>query len=114
MHDHKNLLERVAADMPSDSFLLKLSELYKTFSDGTRMKILFSLYEAPMCVCAIAELLGMTQSAISHQLKTLKDSKLVTSRREGKTVYYSLADDHVKSIIAIGCEHLLEDGGAEI
>ena len=108
-HDHTELLGRVKGEMPTDEFLSDLADLYKIFGDSTRIKIMFSLYEEEMCVCAISELLGMTQSAISHQLKVLKDAKLVTNRREGKTIYYRLSDEHVKSIIAQGFDHLLEE-----
>ena len=107
-HDHAALLKHIKADMPSDEPLQDLGDLFKIFGDTTRIKIMYALYEDEMCVCAIADLLGMTQSAISHQLKTLKDAKLVASRREGKTIYYSLADDHVKSIIELGYEHITE------
>ena len=98
-HDHAALLKHIKADMPSDELLQDLGDLFKIFGDTTRIKIMYALYEDEMCVCAIADLLGMTQSAISHQLKVLK---------AGKTIYYSLADDHVKSIIAQGYEHLTE------
>ena len=108
-HNHAELLGRVMKEMPTDEFLSDLADLYKIFGDSTRIKIMYSLYEEEMCVCAISELLGMTQSAISHQLKVLKDAKLVANRREGKTIYYRLSDDHVKSIIAQGFDHLLED-----
>ena len=84
-------------------------DLFKVFGDTTRIKILYSLFESELCVCAIAELLSMTQSAISHQLKVLKNAKLVGNRREGKTIIYFLADDHVRSIIGQGYEHLTED-----
>ena len=108
MHDHEALLKKVKKELPDDEILCDLADLYKIFGDTTRIKIMYALYEDEMCVCAIAELLNMTQSAISHQLKTLKDANLVGSRREGKTVYYSLSDDHVKSIIAEGYEHITE------
>ena len=85
-----------------------LTELFRIFGDSTRIRILYVLFEAEMCVCDIAALLGMTQSAISHQLKALKNARLVKSRRDGKTVFYSLADDHVKTIIDQGLEHILE------
>ena len=107
-HDHAALLKHIKADMPSDELLQDLGDLFKIFGDTTRIKIMYALYEDEMCVCAIADLLGMTQSAISHQLKVLKAANLVESRRDGKTIYYSLADDHVKSIIAQGYEHLTE------
>ena len=113
MHDHNEILKRVRHELPTDELLCDLSDLFKHFGDTTRLKILFSLFEEPMCVCAIAELLGMTQSAISHQLKTLKDANLVGNRREGKTVYYFLSDDHVRTIVAQGFEHLIEERNEE-
>lgn len=108
-HDHDELLHKVKHEMPTDELLSDLADLYKIFGDSTRIKIMFALFEEEMCVCAIAELLGMNQSAISHQLKVLKNANLVANRREGKTIYYSLSDDHVRSIIAQGFEHLLEE-----
>ena len=109
MHDHAKILQKVAAEMPREEKLTGLAELFKLFGDGTRIKILYSLFESELCVCAISELLGMTQSAISHQLKVLKDGKLIGNRREGKTVYYFLADEHVRTIIGQGYEHLTEE-----
>ena len=85
-----------------------LAELFKVFGDSTRIKILYVLFESELCVCDIAQLLGMTQSAVSHQLRILKSNKLVKFRREGKTVFYSLDDDHVRSILSLGMEHLDE------
>ncbi len=108
-HNHDALLDMVRNELPTDELLCDLADLFKVFGDTTRMKILFSLFESEMCVCAIAELLGMAQSAISHQLKVLKNNKLVDFRREGKTIYYFLADDHVRSIIGQGFEHLIEE-----
>ena len=107
-HDHTAILQTVREELPAEELICDLSDLVKVFGDTTRMRILYSLFESELCVCAIAELLGMTQSAISHQLRALKNAKLVTSRREGKTVFYSLADDHVKTIIDQGLEHILE------
>ncbi len=107
-HNHETTLAAVRAEMPSDALLSDLGDLFKVFGDTTRIKILYSLFESELCVCAIAELLGMEQSAISHQLRVLKNAKLVTSRREGKTVFYSLADDHVNLIIAQGYNHITE------
>ncbi|MGP1419763.1 MAG: ArsR/SmtB family transcription factor [Sphaerochaetaceae bacterium] len=107
-HNHEKILEKVRSQMPIDEFLSDVSDLFKLFGDNTRLKILYSLFESELCVCAIAELLGMTQSAISHQLKVLRTNNLVASRREGKTVYYFLADDHVRTIMAQGCEHMME------
>ena len=109
MHDHKAILDAVKNELPTEELLCDLADLFKLFGDTTRMRILFSLFESEMCVCAIAELLGMTQSAISHQLKVLKDSKLVNCRREGKTIYYFLADNHVRTIIGQGFDHLFEE-----
>lgn len=109
MHDHKDILSTVRHELPTDELLADLSDLFKLFGDTTRLKILYALFESEMCVCAIAELLSMTQSAISHQLKTLKNANLVGNRREGKTIYYFLSDDHVRTIVAQGFEHLIEE-----
>lgn len=108
MHDHQELLKSVADMLPNDTLLCDLADLYKLFADSTRVKILYALLEAELCVCAICELLNMEQSAISHQLKKLREANLITSRREGKSMYYSLADDHVKQLILLGFEHLTE------
>ena len=108
-HEHEAILRKVRQELPTDELLCDLADLFKLFGDTTRVKILFALLETEMCVCAIAELLGMTQSAISHQLRVLKDANLVGNRREGKTIYYFLADEHVHSIVAQGFDHLIED-----
>ena len=108
MHAHDELIARVNADMPDEIMLYDLAELYKVFADSTRIKILYCLFEEEMCVCDIAQLLGMTTSAISHQLRVLKQAKLVKFRREGKTVFYSLSDNHVRTIIGMGMEHISE------
>ena len=105
---HEELVRRVNAEMPEDEKLYDLAELFRIFGDTTRIKILYVLFESDMCVCDIAELLNMTQSAISHQLRILKASKLVKNRREGKSVIYSLADSHVRHIIDQGIEHIKE------
>lgn len=105
---HEELLCRVKETMPEETELYDLAELFKVFGDSTRIRILFVLFEAEVCVCDLAQALGMTQSAISHQLKILKQSRLVKSRREGKSIFYSLADDHVRTIIAMGQEHIEE------
>lgn len=105
---HKDLLQKISGKMPDEDKLYDLAELFKIFGDSTRIRILFVLFEEEVCVCDLAEVLHMTQSAISHQLKILKQSKLVQSRREGKSVFYSLADDHVRTIIAQGMEHVEE------
>lgn len=110
VHDHEKILSEVKRELPNDEKLCELSDLFKVFGDTTRIKILYALFESELCVCAIADLLGMEQSAISHQLKVLKTNKLVASRREGKTVYYFLADDHVRLIIGQGFDHLTEGG----
>jgi ArsR family transcriptional regulator len=107
-HNHEEILKKVQSELPQDELICDLADLFKVFGDTTRMKILYSLFESEMCVCAIAELLGMTQSAISHQLKVLKNANLVANRREGKTIYYFLADEHVRTIVAQGFEHLIE------
>ena len=105
---HEDAVGEVLSGMPGDETLYDLAELFKVFGDSTRIKILYALFEAELCVCDIAQLLGMTQSAISHQLRALKQSKLVKYRREGKTVFYSLADDHVVTILAQGMGHVTE------
>lgn len=105
---HKDVVRKVTDEMPPDETLYDLAELFKVFGDSTRIKILYALFEAELCVCDIAQLLGLTQTAVSHQLRVLKNSKLVKFRREGKTVFYSLADDHVRRIINQGMEHVNE------
>lgn len=105
---HEDLLKIVNETMPGETKLYDLAELFKVFGDSTRIRILFVLFESEVCVCDLAQVLNMTQSAISHQLKILKQSRLVKSRREGKSIFYSLADDHVRTIIAQGCEHIEE------
>ena len=105
---HEDVLARVKARMPDEAPVYEVSELFKVFGDSTRIRILYLLFESEMCVCDIAQLLGMTQSAISHQLQVLKKSKLVKYRRQGKTVFYSLADAHVRAIIGQGMEHISE------
>lgn len=105
---HEELVEKVNKEMPKEEELYDLAELFKVFGDSTRIRILFVLFEAEVCVCDLAEVLNMTQSAVSHQLKILKQAKLVSARREGKSVFYALADDHVRTIIAQGREHIEE------
>ena len=106
---HEDLLRIVEQTMPEETELYDLAELFKVFGDSTRIKILYVLFEAEMCVCDLARVLNMTQSAISHQLRILKQNKLVKSRREGKSIFYSLADGHVSTIIAQGRDHIEED-----
>ena len=105
---HEEAVEQVLDEMPDDETLYDLAELFKVFGDSTRIKILYALFEAELCVCDISKLLGLTQSAVSHQLRVLKNSRLVKFRRDGKTVFYSLDDDHVRKIIAQGMEHVKE------
>lgn len=105
---HEDLVEKVLKDMPPDETLYDLAELFKVFGDTTRIKILYALFESEMCVGDIAQLLGLTQTAVSHQLRVLKNNKLVKSRKEGKIVFYSLNDDHVSRIINQGMEHITE------
>ena len=105
---HEDVVKAVTAKMPDEDELYDLAEIFKVFGDSTRIKILYVLFESEMCVCDIAQLLNMNQAAISHQLKILKQSRLVKSRREGKAVFYSLADGHVRTIINQGLEHIEE------
>lgn len=106
---HEDLLRIVEQTMPEETELYDLAELFKVFGDSTRIRILFVLFEAEVCVCDLAKALNMTQSAISHQLRILKQNKLVKSRRDGKSIFYSLADEHVRTIIDQGREHIEED-----
>ena len=105
---HKDIVDKVSKVMPDESVLFEAAELLKVFGDSTRLRIIFVLCENELCVCDIAKLLGMTQSAISHQLRVLKQARLVSSRRDGKTIFYSLCDDHVKSIFYLAMEHVME------
>ena len=105
---HSELVSEISMEMPDEESLYDLAELFKVFGDTTRIKILYTLFKSEMCVCDIAEILGMTQSAISHQLKILKNAKLVKNRREGKQIIYALDDAHVESIIKMGIEHIAE------
>lgn len=105
---HMHQVERVQTRMPDDQTLTNLADFFKVFGDMTRVKILYVLFQSEMCVCDLAEVLGMSQSAISHQLRVLKHMKLVVNRRDGKTVYYSLADGHIETIMNQGMEHINE------
>ena len=105
---HEDIVRRVEEVMPDEQELLDLAEFFKIFGDPTRIKILYVLSQSEMCVCDIANLLQMGQSAISHQLRVLKQMRLVTFRRDGKTVFYSLADGHIQTILAQGMEHISE------
>lgn len=105
---HQDTIDKVVKVMPEEELLYDLAELFKVFGDSTRVKILSVLFEAEMCVCDLAVALSMTQSAISHQLRVLKQANLVKYRREGKVVYYSLSDSHIKSIFDQGLLHVQE------
>lgn len=105
---HDDVISTVKAKMPPEERLYDLAELFKVFGDTTRVKILSALFESEMCVCDIATLLNMNQSAISHQLRVLKTTRLVKHRKDGKTVFYSLDDEHIKNIFDQGLEHISE------
>ncbi len=105
---HEDVVDKVRENMSEKDEYIDLAALFKIFGDGTRVQILHALEQSEMCVCDIAYLLGLTKSAVSHQLKALRLSNLVKFRREGQNVYYSLADNHVKTILDIGFEHLRE------
>ena len=108
LHARQDIADHVESTMPGEETLFELSELFKTFGDSTRIRILFCLFIDEMCVCDIANLLSMSQSAISHQLALLKRQKLIKARRDGKASFYSLADDHVRTIINQGIDHVNE------
>ena len=108
IHAHPESVDKIRENMPDDDTLIDLSELFKVFGDSTRIRILFVLFEAEVCVCDLAAALNMTVSAVSHQLKILKQNKLIKSRREGRSVFNSLADDHVRTIVSQGMEHIEE------
>ncbi len=105
---HDEVIEKIRPEMPPEETLYDLAEFYKVFGDSTRIRILYALLESELCVGDMAALLGLSQTACSHQLRVLKNSKLVRFRREGKVVYYSLSDDHVAKIIELGMEHVTE------
>ena len=106
---HEDVVARVQQSLPEMERLLRLADLFKNFGDGTRVRILYVLLEAEVCVCDLATLLGMTQSAVSHQLRILRDARLIKARRDGKMIFYSLADDHVATLLKQGMEHICED-----
>ena len=105
---HEDIVKRVQDKQPDDEYLYELADLFKVFGDTTRIKILYALFESELCVGDIALVLGMSKSAVSHQLRVLKDSKLIKFRREGKVIFYSLDDDHVRTIMSMGMEHVEE------
>lgn len=109
LHVHEDKVAEVRRMLPEDDTLSQLAELFKVFGDETRIRILYVLFESEVCVCDIARLLGMTQSAVSHQLRVLKQARLIKSRREGKTVFYTLSDDHVATLLRQGTEHIHEE-----
>ncbi len=104
----RTVIDNLREKLPDEEVLYDLAELYKIFGDTTRVKLLCILFEGEMCVQHLAELLQVSQSAVSHQLRILKGARLVKYRRDGKTVYYALADDHVREIIECGMEHITE------
>ncbi len=105
---HQDIVDKVSKVMPDEGVLYDAAELLKVFGDSTRIRIIFVLCQSEMCVCDIADLLQMTQSAISHQLRVLKQARLVKARRDGKTIYYSICDSHVKKIFYYAMEHVME------
>ncbi len=106
--DHNTEIQKLSDNMPNEEILYDLAELFRVFGDSTRIKIMYTLFENELCVNDIADILDMTQSAVSHQLRVLKANKLVKFRRDGKSIIYSLDDDHVRSILALGMEHVEE------
>lgn len=107
-HCHKDVVKRVGGQIPVEEDMYDLADFFKVFGDTTRIRILYALRISEMCVCDIADTLNMTQSAISHQLRVLKQMDLVKARRDGKAIYYSLADDHIAVILDVGLEHINE------
>lgn len=105
---HNDIVEKVKKTLPKDEILYDLAEFFKVFGDSTRIKIICALFESEMCVCDLTALLNVSQSAISHQLKTLKSARLVKYRRDGKVIYYSLDDEHVKHVFDEGLRHVTE------
>lgn len=105
---HEDVVRRVLEQQPAEEYLYDLAELFKVFGDSTRIRILYALFESELCVNDIAQLLNLGQSAVSHQLKILKDAKLVRFRREGKIIFYALDDDHVRNMLSMGMEHVEE------
>ena len=110
MHEpHEEISEKVNAQMPEEDKLYDLADFFKVFADSTRIKILYVLMYSEVCVCDLAQILNMTSSAVSHQLRTLKQMDLVRSRREGKAIFYALADNHIETILSQGLEHIEEE-----
>lgn len=109
LHLDENLKKKILEKMPDEEKLIDLAEFFKVFGDSTRVSIIYCIHDKEICVQDIADILGMTQSAISHQLRILRDSRLVKSRKQGKQVFYSLDDDHIKYILTLGLDHILEN-----
>jgi len=109
IHAHKDIIDKVNQAMPEEERLYDLAEFFKVFADSTRIKILYVLLQAEMCVCDIAQIIGASQSAISHQLRILKQMQLVKFKREGKAIFYSLSDSHIETILQQGFEHITEE-----
>ncbi|MFO7570128.1 MAG: metalloregulator ArsR/SmtB family transcription factor [Smithellaceae bacterium] len=105
---HEHLVAKARQSMPDDEALYELADLFRVFGDSTRIRILHALMSSEMCVCDISFLLGMTESAISHQLRVLRQTRMVTQRKAGRVVYYSIADDHIKTILKCGLDHMVE------
>ncbi|MFS8500513.1 MAG: metalloregulator ArsR/SmtB family transcription factor [Caldicoprobacter sp.] len=105
---HREILDSINENALSDDAVNELAEFFKVFGDATRLRILHALSMAEMCVCDLCELLGMNQSAVSHQLKVLRQSRLIKYRREGRNVYYSLDDEHIQQIFEVGLKHIME------
>lgn len=105
---HENLVKKAKKSMPDDAALYDLADLFRVFSDSTRIRILHALMSSEMCVCDISFLLGMTESAISHQLRVLRQTRMVTQRKDGRVVYYALADNHIQTILQCGLDHIVE------
>lgn len=107
-HNHNEVKENAIRNMPDEETVYELSDLFKVLSDSTRLRILWAMENGEMCVCCISEVLGMSVSAVSHQLKTLRQANLVKTRRDGKNIYYSLDDHHVKILLDVALEHMRE------
>lgn len=106
---HQDVIDKVKAELPADEILYDLAELFKVFGDSTRIKIICALFEKELCVGDLSAVLNVSQSAVSHQLRTLKQARLVKFRRDGKVIYYSLDDDHIKNIFDAGYQHVIEE-----
>ncbi len=108
IHIHQDIVDKVNGSMPEEEVLFDLAEFFKVFADSTRIKILYVLLQSEMCVCDIGQILGISQSAVSHQLRMLKQMRLVKYRKEGKSTFYSLSDKHIEQILSQGIDHIAE------